>query len=58
MTAAALKPHIGYEKAAAVAKKAHRDASTLREAGAQLGYFTEEEYDTWIDLLGMTGIDR
>ena len=56
MVAAALNTHIGYENAAAVAKKAHANGGTLKEAGVELGLFTEAEYDEWIDLLEMTGV--
>ena len=55
MSAAALNPYIGYDKAAACAKRAHADGTTLREAGVSLGYFTEEDYDTWIDLRALAG---
>jgi fumarate hydratase class II len=58
MTAAALNTHIGYEAAARVAKKAHADDSTLREAGKELGLFTDEQFDEWVDLMKMTGADR
>ena len=58
MVAAALNLHIGYENAAKVAKKAHADNSTLCEAGTSLGLFTTEEYDTWIDLMAMTGAEK
>ena len=58
MVAAALNLHIGYENAAKVAKKAHADNSTLCEAGTSLGLFTAEEYDTWIDLMAMTGAEK
>lgn len=55
MVATALNTHIGYEKAAKIAKKAHTDHSTLREAGIELGMYTGEEYDAWVNLLQMTG---
>ncbi|MDQ4107435.1 MAG: class II fumarate hydratase, partial [Actinomycetota bacterium] len=45
MLVTALAPKIGYDKAAAIAKKAHREGTTLREAALALGYLTEEEYD-------------
>jgi fumarate hydratase class II len=50
MTAAALNPHIGYEKAAEVAKKAHAEGLSLKEAGVALGVYSGEEYDEWISL--------
>jgi fumarate hydratase class II len=43
-----LSPHVGYEKAAEIALRAHRSGSSLREAALQLGYVTEEEFDSWI----------
>lgn len=55
MVAAALNTHIGYEAAAKIAKKAHAENSSLKEAGVALGLCTEEEYDSWIDLAAMTG---
>jgi fumarate hydratase class II len=49
MLVTALNTHIGYEKAAAIAKKAHHEGTTLREASLALGYLTEEEFDQWVD---------
>jgi len=49
MLATALAPHIGYEKSAQVAKKAHADGSTLREAALALGYVRPEQFDAWVD---------
>ncbi len=48
MLATALNPHIGYDRAAEIAKKAHREGSTLREAALALGYVTPEEFDAWV----------
>ncbi len=45
MLVTALSPHIGYDKAAAVAKKAHHEGTTLREAALALGYLKGEEFD-------------
>ena len=45
MLVTALTPKIGYDKAAQIAKKAHHDASTLREAALELGYLSEAEFD-------------
>jgi fumarate hydratase, class II len=45
MLVTALAPKIGYDKAAEIAKKAHREGTTLKEAALALGYLTEEEYD-------------
>ncbi|MEW5739395.1 MAG: class II fumarate hydratase [Myxococcota bacterium] len=55
MLVTALAPHIGYEKAAAVAKKAHAEGLTLREAALALGVVTAGEFDAWVkpeDMLG------
>lgn len=55
MLVTALNPHIGYDKAAEIAKKAYAEGSTLRQAALQLGYLTEEEFDQWVrpqDMLG------
>ena len=49
MLVTALNTHIGYEKAAEIAKKAHREGSTLKEAALELGYVSEEEFDEWVD---------
>ena len=49
MLVTALNTHIGYEKAAGIAKKAHKEGTTLREASLELGYLTEEEFDKWVD---------
>ncbi|MCB0806893.1 MAG: class II fumarate hydratase [Bacteroidales bacterium] len=49
MLVTALNTHIGYEKAAEIAKKAHKEGSTLREASLSLGYLTEKEFDEWVD---------
>ncbi len=48
MLVTALSPHIGYEKAAGIAKKAHEEGTTLREAAAASGLVTEEEFDRWV----------
>ena len=45
MLVTALSPHIGYDKAAQVAKKAHHEGTTLREAALALGYVDGETYD-------------
>ncbi|HDS07461.1 MAG TPA: class II fumarate hydratase, partial [Bacteroides sp.] len=49
-------PHIGYEKAAEIAKKAHVEGTTLKEAALALGYVTPEEFDRWVDPAKMTGL--
>jgi len=48
MLVTALNPHIGYDKAAKIAKTAHHDGTTLREAGKKLGLLTDEQADKWI----------
>lgn len=57
MLVTALAPHIGYDAAAAIAKQAHRDGSTLREAAIASGHVGEEEYDRWVDPEAMTRPD-
>jgi fumarate hydratase, class II len=55
MLVTALSPHIGYDKAADVAKKAHAEDLTLKEAALALGYVTAEEFDRWLrpeDMIG------
>jgi fumarate hydratase, class II len=54
MLVTALNPLIGYDKAAEVAKKAHREGSTLREAAVALGYLTPEEFDQAVRPEDMT----
>jgi fumarate hydratase, class II len=48
MLVTALTPHIGYDKAAEIAKKAHHEGTTLKEAALALGYLTEAEYDSMV----------
>jgi len=48
MLVTALSPHIGYDRAAEIAKKAHREGSTLREAALALGYVSAEDFDRWV----------
>jgi fumarate hydratase, class II len=55
MLVTALSPIIGYDKAAEVAKKAHRDGMTLRQAALELGYVTESEYDEAVRPERMVG---
>ncbi|CAL4135969.1 unnamed protein product, partial [Meganyctiphanes norvegica] len=55
MLVTALNPHIGYDKAAKIAKTAHKEGSTLKAMSLKLGYLTEEEFDKWVrpeDMLG------
>jgi fumarate hydratase class II len=55
MLVTALAPRIGYDKAAQIAKKAHREGTGLREAALALGYVSESQYDEWVrpeDMIG------
>ena len=54
MLVTALAPHIGYDKAAAIAKKAQAEGSTLKQAALALGYVTETQFTEWIVPLDMT----
>ncbi|CAN5358372.1 class II fumarate hydratase [soil metagenome] len=54
MLVTALTPHIGYDKAAQIAKHAHAEGSTLRESALKLGHVTEEEFDRLVQPAGMT----
>jgi len=54
MLVTALAPHVGYDTAAAIAKQAHRDGSTLREAALASGAVSAEDYDRWVDPEAMT----
>ncbi len=49
MLVTALNTHIGYENAAKIAKKAHTEGTTLREAALELGLLTNEQFDEWVD---------
>ncbi|HEX5612618.1 MAG TPA: class II fumarate hydratase [Burkholderiales bacterium] len=55
MLVTALTPHIGYDKAAQIAKKAHREHTTLREAALALGYLNAEQFDAWVRPADMVG---
>ena len=55
MLVTALNTHIGYDKAAQIAKKAHREGTTLREAALALGYVTAEQFDQWVVAGDMVG---
>jgi fumarate hydratase class II len=48
MLVTALNPHIGYDKAAQIAKKAHKEGTTLKAAALALGYVTPEQFDAWV----------
>ncbi|OQW40490.1 MAG: class II fumarate hydratase [Proteobacteria bacterium SG_bin4] len=55
MLVTALNPHIGYDKAAAIAKKAHHEGTTLKAAAIATGYVTAEQFDAWVVPEQMTG---
>jgi len=55
MLVTALNPHIGYDKAAKVAKKAHAEGTTLKQAALSLGFLTEKEFDNWVRAENMLG---
>jgi fumarate hydratase class II len=55
MLVTALNTKIGYEKAAAIAKNAHKEGTTLKEASLALGYLTAEEFDAWVRPEDMVG---
>ena len=55
MLVTALNPHIGYEKAAAIAKKAHKEGTTLKEAAVKLGTVTAKQFDEWVRPEKMVG---
>ncbi|HEY2864464.1 MAG TPA: class II fumarate hydratase [Casimicrobiaceae bacterium] len=58
MLVTALNPHIGYDKAAEIAKKAHREGTTLKAAALALGYVSGEEFDRWVQPKSMIGPQR
>jgi fumarate hydratase, class II len=56
MLVTALAPHIGYDRAAQIAKKAHHDGTTLREAAIASGHVGAEDFDRWVrpeDMIGL-----
>jgi fumarate hydratase, class II len=55
MLVTALNTHIGYEKAAKIAKTAHANGTTLKEEAVNLGYLTAEQFDAWVDPSKMIG---
>lgn len=55
MLVTALNPYIGYDKAAKIAKNAHKKGTTLKQSALELGYVTEEQFNKWVvpeDMLG------
>lgn len=55
MLVTALNPHIGYDKAAEIAKKAHQEHTTLLDAALALGHLTREEFEAWVRPEDMVG---
>jgi fumarate hydratase class II len=55
MLVTALNPHIGYDKAAEIAKKAYKEGTTLKEAALALGYVTAQQFDQWVRPEDMVG---
>ncbi|TMA29179.1 MAG: class II fumarate hydratase [Deltaproteobacteria bacterium] len=55
MLVTALNPHIGYDKAAKIAKTAHQEGTTLKEAALKLGFLTAEQFDQWVRPEEMVG---
>ncbi len=58
MLVTALNPHIGYDKSAAIAKRAHKEGSSLREAALASGWLTGEQFDQWVRPQDMVGPSR
>jgi fumarate hydratase class II len=58
MLVTALNPHIGYDKAAKIAKEAHRSGSTLREAALASGWVSAGQFDAWVVAADMVGERR
>jgi fumarate hydratase class II len=55
MLVTALNPHIGYDKAAQIAKKAHKEGTSLRDAAISSGHVTGEQFDQWVRAQDMVG---
>lgn len=55
MLVTALNPHIGYDNSAKIAKKAHKEGTTLKQAAITLGLLTEEQFDAWVRPEQMVG---
>ncbi|MNJ77549.1 Fumarate hydratase class II [compost metagenome] len=58
MLVTALNTHIGYDKAAEIAKKAHKEGLTLKASALKLGYLTEQQFDEWVRPEEMVGSMR
>ena len=55
MLVTALNPHIGYDKSASIAKKAHREGTSLKDAAIASGYVTAKQFDEWVRPEKMVG---
>ena len=55
MLVTALAPHIGYDKSAQIAKSAHAESLTLKQAALKSGHVTSAQFDAWIKPAEMTG---
>ena len=55
MLVTALAPHVGYDNAAKIAKKAHKEGLTLKEAAIQLKLVSDKDFDKWVDPKKMVG---
>jgi fumarate hydratase class II len=55
MLVTSLNPHIGYEKAAAIAKQAHKEGTTLKESAVKSGHLTADQFDEWVRPENMVG---
>jgi fumarate hydratase, class II len=58
MQVTALNRHIGYDHAAEIAKKAHQEDKTLKQAAVELGYVSESDFDRWVVPMRMARPDR
>ena len=58
MLVTALNPHIGYDKAAKIAKNAHKKGLTLKQSALELGYLTEEQFVNWVKPEEMIGPEK
>jgi fumarate hydratase class II len=55
MLVTALNPYIGYDKAAAIAKHAHKKGLTLKQSALELGHVTEQQFNDWVKPENMLG---
>jgi fumarate hydratase class II len=58
MLVTALAPHIGYDRAAAIAKRAHAAGTSLKEAAIASGHVSAEDFERWVDPRSMLGPSR